>query len=121
VSSDLHESLVRVAPFGAGLLLLGLLAAVKPRVRERLAWNPVSGRVLVRWLLLWAVWLAVTELATDALGRPSPGPFGVRGPALAVRVLGIVVLAPLLEELAFPGGPFPPAASAPRPPVRRSA
>ena len=103
MSSDLQETLVRVAPFGAGLLVLGLLAAVRPKVRERLAWNPVPGRVLVRWLLLWAVWLAVTELVTNALGRPPPEPFAARGAALAVRLLGIVVLAPLLEELAFRG------------------
>ena len=106
MSSDLHESLVRVAPFGVGVLVLGLLSAVRPKVRERLAWNPVPGGVLVRWLLLWAVWLVVTELVTNALGRPAPAPFAARGAALAVRLLGIVVLAPLLEELAFRGALF---------------
>ena len=103
MSSDLHETLVRVAPFGVGLLILGFLAAVRPKVRERLAWNPVSGGVLLRWLLLWAAWLVVTELVTNALGRPAPTPFTARGAALAIRIVGIVVLAPLLEELAFRG------------------
>src|SRR5678815_537410 len=103
MSPELRESLVRVAPFGVGIVVLGLLAAVKPEARERLAWNQVPARVLVRWLVLWVVWLAVTELVTAGLGRPSPAPFGVHGPALAIRVLGVVVLAPLLEELAFRG------------------
>jgi hypothetical protein len=56
-----------------------------PKVRERLAWNPVPCRVLVRWLLLWIVRLAVTELVAAALGRPSPEPLAVRGAGSLAR------------------------------------
>lgn len=103
MGSELLQSLVRVAPFAVGLLILGALAAFRPESRERLAWNPVAVRTLVRWLLLWVAWVAATELLAGALGRPVPARFTVQGPALAVRTVGIVLLAPLLEELVFRG------------------
>ena len=103
MGSELQESLLRVAPFAVGVLILGLLVALRPESRERLAWKPVPARVLVRWLLLWAAWVAATELLAQALGRPSPGRLTAHGAALAIRVVGIVVLAPLLEELVFRG------------------
>ncbi len=103
MGSELQQSLVRVAPFAVGVLILGLLVAVRPDARERLAWKPVPARVLVRWLLLWVVWVAATELLAGALGRPPPARFTAHGAALAVRIVGIVGLAPLLEELVFRG------------------
>lgn len=103
MGSELQQSLVRVAPFAVGVLILGLLVAVRPDARERLTWKPVPARVLVRWLLLWVVWVAATELLAGALGRPPPARFTAHGAALAVRIVGIVGLAPLLEELVFRG------------------
>jgi hypothetical protein len=103
VSSALHDTLVRVGPFAVGLAVLALVTRVRPQARERLAWTPVAPGTMVRWLLLWALWLAAGELGSWALGRPDAGHFTDRGLALAIRIVGIVVLAPLLEELVFRG------------------
>src|SRR5262244_3772737 len=103
MGAELHESLTRVGPFAAGLVVLALVATVRPAARERLAWKPVAPRTMVRWLLLWALWVAAGELVSWAIGRPDAPRFSDHGLALAIRVLGIVVLAPLLEELVFRG------------------
>ena len=103
MSPGVRESLVRVGPFVGGLLVLAVLAAVRPIARERMAWKAVPARVLVRWLLLWAGWVVLTELVTRALHVPDPPRFAVGGAALGIRLVGVVVLAPLLEELAFRG------------------
>ena len=103
VSSELHDTLVRVGPFAVGLAVVALVARVRPQARERLAWKPVAPGTMVRWLLLWALWLAAGELVSWALGRPEAPEFTDHGLALAIRVFGIVVLAPLLEELVFRG------------------
>ncbi len=103
MGSQLQESLTRVGPFAVGLLVLTVVARVRPAARERLAWKPVAPRVMVQWLLLWALWLAAGELVSWSLGHPEAPHFTDHGPALAIRVLGIVVLAPLLEELVFRG------------------
>lgn len=58
---------------------------------------------MVRWLLFWVLWLAAGELGSWAIGRPEAPGFSDHGLALAIRLVGIVVLAPLLEELVFRG------------------
>jgi hypothetical protein len=103
MSPELHESLTRVAPFAVGLLLLAVVALVRPEAGERLAWKPVSAGVMLRWLVLWTLWVAAGELLSEALGRPEAPHFTAHGLALGIRVVGIVLLAPLLEELVFRG------------------
>ena len=100
---ELKETLTRVGPFAVGLVVLALVARVRPQARTRLAWNSVTPGVMARWLLLWVVWVAAGELLSWAIGRPDAPHFTDHGPALGIRVLGIVVLAPLLEELVFRG------------------
>jgi CAAX protease family protein len=103
MSPELHESLTRVAPFAVGLLLLAVVALVRPEARERLAWKPVPARVMLLWLVVWTVWVAAGEFLSEAIGRPEAARFTDHGPALVIRVVGIVLLAPLLEELVFRG------------------
>jgi membrane protease YdiL (CAAX protease family) len=57
------------------------------------------------WLALWAGWIAFTELVLNPLIGASPVPrwSDHPPPALPARVLGIVLLAPIGEELVFRG------------------
>ena len=103
MSPELREVVPQVAPFAVGVAILGVLMAVRPETRVRLAWKPVSPGTLARWLALWVVWVTATELLGEALGRPSPGHWTLHGLALGCKILGIVVLAPLLEEWVFRG------------------
>ncbi|MGZ6071514.1 MAG: CPBP family intramembrane glutamic endopeptidase [Myxococcaceae bacterium] len=103
MSPETRQVLAQVAPFLIGVAILGVLMAVRPETRVRIAWKPVPLGTLVRWLVLWVVWVTATELLGEALGRPSPARWTLNGPALGLKILGIVVLAPLLEEWVFRG------------------
>lgn len=103
MSPELHESVTRVAPFAVGLLILSAVAWLRPEARERLAWKAVAPRVTILWLVLWTVWVAAGELLSEAIHRPETAHFTDHGLALTIRVVGIVLLAPLLEELVFRG------------------
>lgn len=103
MTPETRQVLAQIAPFLVGLAILGVLWVVRPPARERLAWRPVPLGSFLRWLLLWVVWVTATELLQEALGRPSPGRWPLHGVALGLKLLGVVVLAPLLEEWVFRG------------------
>jgi membrane protease YdiL (CAAX protease family) len=57
-----------------------------------------------RWLLIWAVWVALTEVATRLLGIEGAQPWVSYSPlVIALRILAIGVAGPIAEELAFRG------------------
>ncbi|MGZ3447405.1 MAG: hypothetical protein ACXU88_17095, partial [Myxococcaceae bacterium] len=82
MSPETRQVLAQVAPFLVGVAILGVLMAVRPETRARLAWKPVPLGTLVRWLVLWVVWVTATELLGEALGRPYPGRWTLHGIAL---------------------------------------
>jgi hypothetical protein len=95
----------------AVLGLVGLVAVWPPRV----AWRPVAAAAVLRSYLLFAVpwFLAVVGYlrALHALGHPVPpqpmlselATHGIAAPGAWLLVAGIVVVAPLAEEVLFRG------------------
>ena len=74
MSPELRQVLAQIAPFAVGVAILGVLMAVRPETRERLAWKPVPLGTLVRWLALWVVWVD-GDRAPRRGARPAiPGP-----------------------------------------------
>jgi CAAX protease family protein len=68
-----------------------------------LYWPPL--RIVAGWLGAFALLVAAEETIGRAIGLPQPEPWGGQygGGVLALRLIGLVVLAPAAEELVFRG------------------
>jgi uncharacterized protein len=94
---------------GSSLLIIGIVAVVlrvrRLPARQFLALQWPSFRTTAGWLLAFVLLVAIEETVGRAVGLPQPEPWGSRytGAALAVRLLGLILLAPIAEELVFRG------------------
>lgn len=102
--SDMANALLRVAPF------LVLMAVIGFRVRQgRFPASSLDLRAPPRWstaLAWWGAFLAymlVVEVLLYRAGLLELGGFHHQGLPAAVRILGMVLLAPVAEELFFRG------------------
>jgi membrane protease YdiL (CAAX protease family) len=94
---------------GSSLLIIAIVVVIlrlrRLPARQFLAlqWPPF--RILAGWFVAFAVLVAIEEAVARAMGLPQPEPWGSRyaGGALAVRLLGLILLAPIAEELVFRG------------------
>ena len=82
-----------------------VLRARRLPAREFLALRWPAARTVGLWLGAFAVLVVVEEWASRMLGLPAPESWGDRytGLVLVVRLIGLVVLAPVAEELVFRG------------------
>jgi membrane protease YdiL (CAAX protease family) len=106
VSEAMRGTLMHV---GSSLAIIAIIAVVL-RVRRLppgrfLALHRPPVRTLAGWVAAFAVLVAVEEIVSRRLGLPQPEPWAGRytGGLLLLRILGLVVLAPLAEELVFRG------------------
>jgi uncharacterized protein len=106
VSEAWRGTLVHV---GSSLLII-LIVAVILRVRrlparQFLALEWPGSRTVILWLTAFALLIVLEETVSQAMGLPRPEPWGSRytGGALVFRLLGLVVLAPIAEEVVFRG------------------
>jgi len=103
---DLRDALIRVAsPAVTIALTLAIARARRLTLVNDLGLRaPPPGQAAL-WSLVFVALAVGQEVAGEALGWPAPEPWRDKyaGPALAARVAGIVVLAPVAEELLFRG------------------
>ncbi|HKU61977.1 MAG TPA: CPBP family intramembrane glutamic endopeptidase [Gemmatimonadales bacterium] len=102
-------TLLRVAAELLALVVLCVVLRARGQpLREVLALVPPRPGTLAAWVAAFAVLLAIGELLQPILGLSPVHPwldqYGTT--ELVVRVLGIVLLAPLAEELIFRGALF---------------
>jgi membrane protease YdiL (CAAX protease family) len=72
--------------------------------KETFAWRLPRPVMWITWLPAWAVVIALEELLTRRLGLDTPTDWTGRSPmVLGLTGLGMVVVAPLSEELLFRG------------------
>jgi membrane protease YdiL (CAAX protease family) len=72
------------------------VAVVGPKRSDLLPW--------LAWLGAWAAWMAVAEVVGRKLGMPAPEQWQDRsGASLGILFVGMVLLAPVGEELVFRG------------------
>jgi CAAX protease family protein len=97
---------------GGSLTLIAVVALVLWArglpIREFLAlWWP-SARTIAAWVAVFAVLVVVEEMMGRLLGLPAPEPWGQRytGAVLLVRLIGLIILAAVAEELVFRGALF---------------
>jgi membrane protease YdiL (CAAX protease family) len=106
MDEGLRNALIRVLPFVALAFLLPFIARKRGlRLGEDLRLVAPRPAALATWVVVFAAWMAATELATRAMGVAAPEPWIAKysGPVVALRLAGIVLLAPFVEELAFRG------------------
>jgi CAAX protease family protein len=106
VSDTWRATLVHI---GTSLALITIVAVVlrvrRLPAREFLALRWPAPRTVAVWLGAFLVLVVVEEMAGRMLGLPAAEPWGQRytGALLLVHVTGMVVLAPVAEELVFRG------------------
>jgi membrane protease YdiL (CAAX protease family) len=93
------------------LVLLALCLVLRARgesLREVFALVPIPGATLAGWSAAFALLVAVEALLAPILGlppvRPWEGHYAETG--IVIRLVGIVLLAPVVEELIFRGAAF---------------
>lgn len=103
--NGLRQTLLMVVPFAVALAVMWVISRrrrLSLREDVRLVWPPAS--VAAAWLIGWAIYVTVKELVSTRLGLPPPKPWAGLGlAARVIRTVGIVLLAPATEELAFRG------------------
>jgi membrane protease YdiL (CAAX protease family) len=72
-------------------------------VRDTLGLHAPTPLQALGWGALWLALMAASEIVSRHLGGPAPKPWAYPFPQLALRVFGILLLAPVAEELLFRG------------------
>jgi uncharacterized protein len=101
----LREALLRDVPLAIALPVMLLVArkrGLSLRDDLRLVWP--DWRQAAVWITIWLFWVALSEWGSRQLGYPPPEVSeGVPPVVIALTVIGMVLLAPAVEELLFRG------------------
>jgi membrane protease YdiL (CAAX protease family) len=100
----MRQAVLQVLPFAIALPAMMLIArrrGLSAREDLRLVWP--SARQAAVWLPVWIAWMAIVEWGEARLGLSAPRHSGLGSAAVLVKVVGMVVLAPATEEIAFRG------------------
>src|SRR5258705_12584316 len=104
MTSEINSSLLRVLPFL--VIVVALRAAVK---RKRFTWQdigvqpPISYGKLFLWWAVFLVFMILTEVSLYRAGILEVSRWNHNVPSSIIRIMGMVVLAPVAEELLFRG------------------
>lgn len=90
------------------VIVVGVSRARRLPLRSFLGLRWPGARQTASWVVLFVVLVIAEEMAAGPLGLGRPEPWGGRyaGWLLALRIVGMVVLAPAGEELVFRGALF---------------
>jgi membrane protease YdiL (CAAX protease family) len=104
MTAEIRLTLLRVLPFFMVLIAFGIAVKRKRLYVSDLAIQPpVSYRDLFIWWGLFLVFIVATELTLYKAGILEVTPWHHNLLSSIIRVLGIVILAPVAEELLFRG------------------
>lgn len=97
-------SVLRVAPFILVLAVIGLRVRMGAIQRTELGWQrPRSWKIAVGWWALFLAFALAVELLLYSYGELESGGFKHTGVEAALRIVGMILLAPIAEELLFRG------------------
>ena len=101
----LRSSLLQTLPFAVLIVVVVVILRKRGATREslRLVWPPLGATAA--WIAGFVLWAVALELLNRQLGMHEVDSWRARfgAAAIAVRVLGIMLLAPVAEELVFRG------------------
>lgn len=104
MQSELLTSVIRVAPFAGVLGVIGLRVKFGKLQPADLSWRePRSWWSAAGWWLLFVVFAVSLELLLYSRGDLQIGGFHHHGLPAVLRIVGMVLLAPVAEELLFRG------------------
>lgn len=103
MSGAATDTLLRVAPFIVFLTVFAIRAAQRRSLLNELDLRAPPVRPMLAWLLGFVVIAVSVELVLFNLNLLEASPWQVNTPLLAIRIVGIVVLAPIAEEILFRG------------------
>jgi membrane protease YdiL (CAAX protease family) len=106
MSEEWRSTLLHVASSTVMIVVVfGVSRARRLPLRSFLGLRWPGARQAAYWMALFVLLVIAEEVAADALGLGKPEPWGGQytGWLLALRIVGIVVLAPAAEELVFRG------------------
>lgn len=93
-----------IVPLAVSGLMFAVARARKLSFREDIGVRWSSRKAWPIWLLGWGAWTFVEDFVGKSFGVGIPSDWSGRGPGLLVLLaIGMVVLAPFSEELAFRG------------------
>ncbi len=104
LSPEIRSALLKISPSIAGLIVVMVVVRLRrSSLREDVRLVPPSRKQAAFWLFLQIIWIALTEWLLHVLGVAAPSHSEATGLAAAITITGMVILAPLNEELIFRG------------------
>jgi membrane protease YdiL (CAAX protease family) len=105
MTDDLRKRLIQLALFILAILVVLVISRVRHLSLKEdfgLVW-PSWGQAFF-WLTLWVIWVAASEWLSIRLGFPRPQRWEFKSMTWVVlSIIGLVILAPVAEELIFRG------------------
>jgi uncharacterized protein len=103
--TGLRETLLQVVPFAVALPVMLLVARIRGfslRDDVRLVWP--DWRQAALWITIWLAWVALFEWISRVMGYPPPEVReGIPLTVIVIKTIGMVLLAPAVEEILFRG------------------
>jgi membrane protease YdiL (CAAX protease family) len=104
MNNEIKNAIIRVAPFLIVILALRIAVARKRVTTDDLAFQaPISYTKLFTWWALFLLYMLITELTLYKNGILEVNPWHHNLLSSIIRISGMVVLAPVAEELLFRG------------------
>lgn len=104
MENQIDSSILRVGISTFLIAMVFIICRVKKLpIKETLALRWISYKNIFSWMGLFAVWVVIEEMSFKFLGMPSVQTWTYSLPIILIRAFGIVLIAPVGEELLFRG------------------
>lgn len=104
MENEITSSILRVGISAFLIAIVFIICRVKKLpFKETLALRWVSYKDTFLWVSLFVVWIVIEEVSFNFLGIPSAQTWTYSLPAIFIRAFGIILIAPIGEELLFRG------------------
>ena len=103
MSGAATDTLLRVAPFIVFLAVFAVRAAQRRSLPNELDLRAPPVMAMLGWLFAFVLIAVSVEAVLYNLSLLEVSPWRVNPPHLIIRIIGIVVLAPIVEEILFRG------------------
>jgi membrane protease YdiL (CAAX protease family) len=104
LENEISGSILRIGVSAFLIAIVFIICRVKRLpIKETLALRSITFQNTFLWVSLFVVWVLIEEISFKFLGIPSAQTWTYSLPAIFIRAFGIVLIAPVGEELLFRG------------------